>query len=378
MVFKKRVSDELRAYIKFKKRTPVAELVRETGVSRPQIYRILKEPLQKVKKKVNKRMGRTKKLSERDKRTILRQIRLLRREDGNWTIKRLMESSNVTHVSQRTVTRLLHQNGYKYLQARKKGLLSEKDKKDRVKFARKMLKNHDKDVWKNDIAFYLDGVSFAYKRNPQDQAKVPKGRIWRKESEGLTQGCTSKGSKCGTGANTVKFLVSISYGRGVICCKRYEKMNGNFFASFVQENFDCLMARSGKNSRMWIQDANVDSDPSQNSTVVKRALCTLNCPLLLIPPHSPDMNPIENIFNIIRKRIEWEAMKKRISKETNGEFEKKSQRNVHVAFAGYYGPYHCIYELKNETGYTCNRRAFEVLSLNRKNIFFMSSRCNYV
>ena len=228
MVFKKRVSDELRANIKFKKRTPVAELVRETGVSRPQIYRILKEPLQKVKKKVNKRMGRPKKLSERDKRTILRQIRLLRREDGNWTIKRLMESSNVTHVSQRTVKRLLHQNRYKYLQARKKGLLSEKDKKDCVKFARKMLKNYDEDVWKNDIAFYLDGVSFAYKRNPQDQAKAPKGRVWRKESEGLTQGCTSKGSKCGTGANTVKFLVAISYGRGVICCKRYEKMNGNF------------------------------------------------------------------------------------------------------------------------------------------------------
>ena len=115
---------------------------------------------------MNKRMGRPKKLSERDKRTILRQIRLLRCEDGNWTIKRLMEISNVTHVSQRTVTRLLHQNGYKYLQARKKGLLSEKDKKDRVKFARKMLKNYDEDVWKNDIAFYLDGVSFAYKRNP--------------------------------------------------------------------------------------------------------------------------------------------------------------------------------------------------------------------
>ena len=74
-----------------------------------------------------------------------------------------MENSNVTHVTQRTVTRLLHQNGYKYLQARKKGLVSEKNKKDRLKLARRILKEYDEDIWKKDIAFYLDGVSFAYK-----------------------------------------------------------------------------------------------------------------------------------------------------------------------------------------------------------------------
>lgn len=97
-----------------------------------------------------------------------------------------------------------------------------------MNFKRKMLKEYDGDVWEKDIAFYLDGVSFAYKRNPLYQAKAPKGRVWRKKSEGLTQGCTSNGSNCGTGANTLKFLVAILYGRGVICCERYEKMNGKF------------------------------------------------------------------------------------------------------------------------------------------------------
>lgn len=128
MVFTQKVSDELRAYIRFKNKTPVAEFVEETGVSRPQIYRILKEPLHKVKKRVTMRMGRPKKLTKRDERTILWQNRCLRREDGDWTVKRLMESSNVPHVTQRTVTRLLQQNGYKYLQARKKSFSATKIK----------------------------------------------------------------------------------------------------------------------------------------------------------------------------------------------------------------------------------------------------------
>jgi hypothetical protein len=34
------------------------------------------------------------------------------------------------------------------------------------------------DVWTQDIAFYLDGTGFAYKRNPLDQALTPKGRVY--------------------------------------------------------------------------------------------------------------------------------------------------------------------------------------------------------
>ena len=34
--------------------------------------------------------------------------------------------------------------------------------------------------------FFLDGVSFIHKYNPLDQARAPKGRIWRKPREGLS------------------------------------------------------------------------------------------------------------------------------------------------------------------------------------------------
>ena len=114
----------------------------------------------------------------------------MRQDDGNWTVKRLMEQVNVQHVSVRTVTRYLHANGYRYLQARKKGLVSEADKKKRVRFAKKIMKEYDEDFWTKDIAFYLDDVSFVYKKNPKDQATAPTGKIWRKANEGLKSGWT--------------------------------------------------------------------------------------------------------------------------------------------------------------------------------------------
>ena len=44
---------------------------------------------------------------------------------------------NLKYVSSRTVRRLLNKNGYRYLQARKKGILSDMDIRRRSQFAKK-------------------------------------------------------------------------------------------------------------------------------------------------------------------------------------------------------------------------------------------------
>ena len=106
------------------------------------------------------------------------------------------------------------------------------------------------------MAFYLDGVGFGYKRNPKGQALAPGGRVCK--HEGLIPGCTSKGRSCGTGGKYVKLKVAISYDKGVVCCQRYDKMNGEFFKNVLLDNFDKKVAAARKNSRCWIQDG----DPS--------------------------------------------------------------------------------------------------------------------
>ena len=70
MVFIGKIDPETRAYIKYKKNACVKDLMKETNVSRVQIYRIRKEPLQSkaTSRKLKRSGGRPEKLSLRDKR----------------------------------------------------------------------------------------------------------------------------------------------------------------------------------------------------------------------------------------------------------------------------------------------------------------------
>ncbi len=195
------ISPEIRALVYHKRGERIQDVIKETNVSRSEIYKIWKLGIsqKKMEKGTLNVGGRPRKISDRQQRKMLRLVKTLRRQDPNWTVRRLMERADIMHVSRRTVTRLLNANGYKYLQARKKGLLSERDRKLRVKFAKHMIKDYPKDVWQTTIAFYFDAVGFIYKRNPCDQALAPSGKVWRTPSEGLAHGCTAKGQACGTG-----------------------------------------------------------------------------------------------------------------------------------------------------------------------------------
>ena len=73
-----------------------------------------------------------------------------------------------------------------------------------------------------------------------DQARAPKGRVWRKKSEGLKQGCLAKGSKAGTGGKVTKMMVAITHSKGVLICERYEKMDAQYFTSFIDHHFDTM------------------------------------------------------------------------------------------------------------------------------------------
>lgn len=237
-----------------------------------------------------------------------------------------MARADVHDVSRRTVSRFLNKSGYNYLQARKKGLLSDRDRKRRTKFAKSMLKHQREDIWTNKVAFYLDGVGFVYKRNPRDQALAPSGRVWRTKHEGLIRGCTAKGRACGTGGKYVKLIVAISHDKGVVCCQRYEKMNGQYFKNFLLENFDNMVAAAGKDSRCWIQDG----DPSQNSALALEAMRELNSELLSIPPRSPDNNPIENLFGIAKRMLGEDAVENNINIKSIEEFENRIRRILHA------------------------------------------------
>ena len=135
----------------------------------------------------------------------------------------------------------------------------------------------------------------------------------------------AKGSKVGTGGKVAKMMVAITHGGGVIICERYEKMDAEYFASFIDQHFDTMFERSAKGlTRLWLQD----SDPSQNNKRAREAMARCHCELLKIPLRSPDLNPIENIFHIASKKLEKDALNVGITHESYEEFCDRVQRII--------------------------------------------------
>ncbi len=278
----------------------------------------------KDRRKENK--GRPPKLTPHDKRQILRSVPKLRQTDGSFTSPRVAVEAGVGQkVSNRTVRRILNKEGYSYLQSRKKGLLTQQDLKARMIFCRKVRKlKLGQDFWNNNISFYFDGKGFEFKTNPLDQARAPKAREWRKVSEGLKVGCTSKGKKEGT-VNS-NFMVGISYNRGVVLCQQYfGAINGEKMADIVKSSFPESFQKSiDPKGKRFLQDG----CPRQNSKAARKAVDSVGAKIFKIPSRSPDLNPIENFFHLVSRKLKQQALDRNISKETFAEFSARVKKTL--------------------------------------------------
>ena len=147
-----------------------------------------------------------------------------------------------------------------------------------------------------------------HKRNPKRNARTSRTRMWKKKGESVHKKCTAKGKKEGTGGSTAKFMVAITYGKGIIKCHQYnENINGERFAEFITEKFaDMFQSSANPSGRLFLHDV----DPSQNSALAKEAMDKVNCRVFKIPARSQDLNPIENIFHLVGKQLKKDAQEK--------------------------------------------------------------------
>jgi hypothetical protein len=126
--------------------------------------------------KTCKKIGRPKKLSDRDRRKLIRTIKTLRDQDPNFTVKRLVAHSG-RDISYRTFYREVKAAGFDYLPARKKGVLTSRNRTKRTSFAQqcKKILSTKPGFFSRNIAFYLDGLSFVYKTQPLSDALALEG-----------------------------------------------------------------------------------------------------------------------------------------------------------------------------------------------------------
>ncbi|CAF1440276.1 unnamed protein product [Adineta ricciae] len=253
------------------------------------IHHETKIPLSTVKYNI-KKLKETKSLEHRggngrpcvinnaDSRAIAQYIR----RDNETTLKEIQEKLSETHqrsVSLSTISRYLHNHGYRSVLPVNTPMLTVEQKQRRVQWAKK----HQADDWTCTI--FTDESSFQlfrntirrWSKNPEIEVKrIPKNRqkvhIW--------------------GAISIK---------GVIGYHTFRiNLNGIYFVDILKHHL--LPGAKMKFKRCWRLQQ--DNDPKHTSGVAKEFIKNNVPELLEWPANSPDLNPIENYWNVIKRRVE--------------------------------------------------------------------------
>ena len=205
--------------------------------------------------------------------------------------------------------------------------------KERLKFSRKIKGIFKKNIWTEGISFYLDEVGYQHKYNSFDEAKSVKSMTWWQRSEGLDPLCTANGSYTGSGGRIAHFIVALCFNKGVILCEQhFGKISGEMFAEFINKHFKEAFEKSNSpKDKLVLQDG----DPSQNSRKANNAIYKLGTKKFSIPARSPDMNPIENVFNYVRTKLHEKSLYRDITFENFEEYSacvKKTLLSVSVEY----------------------------------------------
>ena len=122
-------------------------------------------------------------------------------------------------------------------------------------------------------------------------------------------------------------MVAIAPSQGVILAEVYEKMAASYFSDLINRKFPSLFRLTGKTSRCK-KTFVMDNDPSQTPGKAMETLRQLGITLKRIPPGSPDLNPIENFFNVVKRKLREDTQKRGITKETWDEFVNRVQSTI--------------------------------------------------
>ena len=118
------------------------------------------------------------------------------------------------------------------------------------------------------------------------------------DGEGLE--ITRKGKKEGNNGRPVKLFVAIAYQKGVIIFEQWDPSTpflGIHYKEFVKKHFPVAFECSANPKNKLALE---DGCPAQKSRQAQLGYDVVNCKVFSIPPRSPDLNPIENMFHIVK------------------------------------------------------------------------------
>ena len=101
-------------------------------------------------------------------------------------------------------------------------------------------------------------------------------------------------------------MVSVSHGQNVVICHQYQgRLDGKPFTSMERKPFPNVFKKTEHyEGRLFLQDG----FPVQNSAAALKAMKKVKADIFSIPLRIPDLNPTENFFSLISKKLNDNAL----------------------------------------------------------------------
>lgn len=284
---------ELRAIIVNLKSNGKAEIANIIGRSRKLVHNAI-QYVQKHQTVLKlKRKARPRKTTAAQDRIITR----IAKEDPFITSAEIRERISNEHriqLSSRTIRKRLNESDLRGCVAQHKPLVSKKNLAARLRFA-KSFRNKPATFWRNVL--WSDESKF--NRFGSDGKRY----VWRPPKQQLNPKYTVKTVKHGGGSIMVWAAFSW-HGVGPIA-KIDGRMDRYLYKRILEQHMEPFAEENLPLRWTFMHD----NDPKHTSKFVKQWLLDQHIDVLPWPPQSPDLNPIENLWNDVEEHIRMKKPK---------------------------------------------------------------------